>query len=84
MASLDDLRRQALESQIDNDLRFEWVNKGSANKPLYQGQAPVGTLDTAPYWKIQKFVYEPGPAGDFVVTQVLNSTGAWTNRASLF
>lgn len=84
MASLDDLRREYLETQVENDQRFEWSALGGVNKPLYQGIAPPGTADSAPYWKIQKFVYEPGPAGDFVVVQVLNKTGAWTNRASMF
>lgn len=84
MATLDDLRRNVYESQRDSDQRFEWQNLGSVNKPVYQGIAEPGSSESSPVWKIQKFVYEPGPAGDFVVVQVLNKTGAWTNRASLF
>jgi hypothetical protein len=84
MASLDDLRRQVLESQVDNDQRFEWQSLGGENKPLYQGIAPPGSSVSSPVWKIQKFHFVPGPASGNVVSFVQNRTGAWDNRASLF
>ncbi len=85
MATLDDLRREYLDSQIEGDLRFEWVALGGENKPLYQGVAPKGSNSADRVWRIQKFNYVLGPTGvGHVVVLVENRVGAWDNRATLF
>ncbi len=66
------------------DARYEWQGSAGASVPLYIGTAPPGTATSAAAWKVDKYTYIAGPAGDAVPSIVQTAVGAWDNRATLF
>lgn len=57
---------------------FDYTTRVDSN-PVYIGQAPPGTAQTATTWAIKNLSYD---ATNRAVS-VLNATGAWSSRASL-
>lgn len=70
--------------EVDVDRRFEWQTVGGENKPLYIGQAPPASATGDPVWDIDKYMFEPGPTGSYVVAQIQRRAGSWDNRGTLF
>ena len=66
------------------DSRYEWQQSGAQSVPLYIGTALPKTATSAASWRIEKYTYISGPAGDPVPSVVQAATGAWDSRASLF
>lgn len=84
--SKDELERLYYVGQLDSSVEsslYEWQALGTTNYPLYIGTAPAGTLAGSPTWKIQRFTYVAGPAGDYVISSISTAIGSWANRASL-
>jgi hypothetical protein len=75
----------SLDTQLAQlDTRYEWQIQGSSSVPLYVGTAQPGTATTTSAWRIDKYTYGAGPAGDHVPMTVQSANGAWDSRASLF
>lgn len=66
------------------EMQYEWTLSGSESVPLYIGSASPGTTTAQAAWRIEKYTYIAGPAGDAVPSLVQTATGAWADRASLF
>lgn len=66
------------------DTRYEWQSVAASSVPLYSGTAQPGTATSAATWRVQKYTYITGPAGDAVPSLIQTATGAWDSRASLF
>lgn len=64
--------------------RYDWQVAGGVSVPLYVGTATPGTVPSAVGWRIEKYTYITGPAGDAVPSLIEAATGAWDTRASLF
>ena len=73
-----DTREAALQS------RYDWQTVAATSVPLYAGTAAPGTATSAVGWRIEKYSYITGPAGDAVPAVIQSTTGAWDTRASLF
>lgn len=71
-------------TEAANDVRFDWQAVASTSVPLYQGTATPGTASSAPSWRIEKYTYITGPAGEAVPSVIQTAYGAWDDRASLF
>jgi hypothetical protein len=70
--------------EAQSDSRFEWQSVASQSVPFYIGRAAPGTATTATTWRIDRYTYITGPAGDAVPSVVQSVTGAWDSRATLF
>ena len=58
----------------------EFIPSSAAPITIYKGYAPVGTLDSAAEWTIQRFVFTGTTLIDETWTAV--GTASWTNRAA--
>lgn len=76
----------ALDTQLAAlDTRYEWQQAGTSSVPLYVGTAKPGTATSVAGWRIDRYTYGTGPAGDNVPLLVQSVTdGAWDSRATLF
>lgn len=70
--------------EAQQETRYDWQAAGASSVPLYIGSAAPGTPTTTASWRIDKYTYILGPAGDQVPSTVQTVTGAWDSRASLF
>ena len=66
------------------DTRFQYGLVAATSVPVYVGTANPGSATTDGVWKIQKYTYVTGPAGDAVPSLVQSATGSWDSRATLF
>lgn len=67
------------EEDIMFSKRIDFVN----DNILYRGEAPVGTLDTTPLWRIRKIIFDDGDGDDVKESWADGSesfTKIWTNR----
>ena len=76
--------RSIATSDLEVDTRFEWQSVAATSVPLYSGTATPGTASSAGDWKVEKFTYITGPAGDAVPSLIQTKFGVWDNRAALF
>ena len=79
-------RSLGLTYDAAKDQRYEFQTLGgSVSYPLYVGSADPGAVSTNQVWRVEKYTYATGPAGDPVptVVQTLNNV-RWSDRASLF
>lgn len=70
--------------EAQQEIRYDWQAAGASSVPLYIGSAPPATPTTTASWRIDKYTYVTGPAGDAVPSTVQTATGAWDSRAALF